>query len=113
MAKYLISFDATAWTAPEEDLPEVARAAQAVEREATEAGAWVFGGGLNGHEEVSVVAADGTVSDGPYPESKEFLGGFTVVDVASREEAMHWAAKMAAACRCTQEVRELLPDPPT
>ena len=38
--------------------------------------------------------------------------GFTVVDVPSREEALEWAAKIAAACRCAQEVREILPEPP-
>ena len=45
------------------------------------------------------------------PETKEVLGGFAVVDVPSREEALEWAAKIAVACRCAQEVRELLPDP--
>jgi hypothetical protein len=50
------------------------------------------------------------VTDGPYPETKEVIGGFCVVDVATREEALRWAAKTAKACRCAQEVRELLPD---
>lgn len=45
------------------------------------------------------------------PESKEHLGGFAVVDVPSQVEALKWAAKIAVACRCAQEVRELLPDP--
>ena len=52
-------------------------------------------------------------SDLPYPETKEVIGGFVVVDVASREEALVWAAKFADACRCAQEVREILPDPET
>ncbi len=56
-------------------------------------------------------ATDGTVTDGPYPETKEVIGGFSLVDVPSREEALAWAAKIAAACRCAQEVWELLPDP--
>ena len=51
------------------------------------------------------------VTDGPFPETKEVIGGFAVVDVPSREEALTWAAKIAVACRCAQEVRELLPDP--
>ena len=58
------------------------------------------------------MATDGTVTDGPYPETKEVIGGFAVVDVRSREEALESAAKIAVACRCAQEVRELLPDPP-
>jgi hypothetical protein len=48
------------------------------------------------------LATDGTVTDGPYPESKEHLGGFAVVDVPSREEVLEWAAKIAVACRCAQ-----------
>ena len=111
MTRYLISFDDGAMTFPEEDLPDVAEAAQAVVQKATDAGVWVFGGGLHSHEEVSVVATDGTVTDGPYLESKAYIGGFAVVDVASREEALEWAAKFAVACRCAQEVREFVPDP--
>src|ERR671919_310094 len=87
MTRYLISFDDGAMTFPEEDLPDVAEAAHAVVQEAKDAGVWVFGGGLHSHEEVSVVATDGTVTDGPYPESKAYIGGFSVVDVPSREEA--------------------------
>ena len=56
---------------------------------------------------MTVVATDGTVTDVPYPESKEHLGGFAVVDVSSREEALEWVAKIAVACRCAQEVWEL------
>jgi hypothetical protein len=110
MPKYLISFDDGAMTFPEEELPDVAQAAHAVVQEATDAGVWVFGGGLKDHEEASVVVTDGTVTDGPYPESKQYLGGFAVVDVPSREEALEWAAKIAVACRCAQEVREFVPD---
>jgi hypothetical protein len=111
MTRYLISFDDGAMTFPEEGLPDVAEAAHTVVQEAQDAGVWVFGGGLKNHEDASVVAIDGTVTDGPYPESKEYLGGFAIVDVPSREEALEWAAKFAVACRCAQEVRALLPDP--
>jgi len=110
MTQYMISFADGAMTFPEEELPDVAKAAQQVVQEARGAGVWVFGGGLE-HQVPSVVATDGTVTDGPYPESKEHLGGFAVVDVPSREEALEWAAKIAVACRCAQEVFELLPDP--
>jgi hypothetical protein len=111
MTQYLISFDDEAMTFPEEDLPDVAEAAHAVAQEAKNAGVWVLGGGLKGQEEVSLVATDGTVTDGPYPESKAYIGGFAVVDVPSREEALEWAAKIAVACRCAQEVREFVFDP--
>ena len=111
MTKYLISFDDGPMTFPVEELPDVAEAAHAVVQEAEDAGVWVFSGGLRDHKEATVVATDGTVTDGPYPESKQYLGGFAVVDVPSREEALKWAAKIAVACRCAQEVREFVPDP--
>ncbi len=112
MTRYLISFGAHAMDhIPDEDMPDVARASYEVVQEAVNAGVWVFGAGREG-EKASIVATDGTVTDGPYPETKEVIGGFCVVDVPSREEALEWAAKTAVACRCAQEVRELLPDPP-
>src|SRR6185436_13707488 len=104
------SFDSGAMTFPREELPDVAKAAQEVVQEARAAGVWVFGGGLES-QRASVVGTDGIVTDGPYPETKEVIGGFAVVDVPSRAEALEWAAKFAVACRCAQEVRELLPDP--
>lgn len=110
MRRYLISFDDGAMTFPDEDLPAVAEASHAVVREAKEAGVWVTGGGLQ-RQRAGVVATDGTVTEGPYPETKAVVGGFSVVEVSSREEALEWAAKIAAACRCAQEVRELMPDP--
>lgn len=58
-----------------------------------------------------MVATDGTVTEGPDPASKDYLGGFAVVDVPSREEALEWAARIAVACRCAQDVREFVPDP--
>jgi len=108
MTRYLISFDDGAMNFPEEDLPDVAKAAHTVVQEAQDAGVWVFGAGLES-QRASIVATDGTVTDGPYPETKEVIGGFCVVDVPSREAALEWAAKTAVACRCAQEVREILP----
>jgi hypothetical protein len=110
MTQYLISFDDGAMTFPEEDLPDVAKAAHEVAREAREAGVWLYSAGLR-TQRASVVSTDGTVADGPFPETKAVLGGFAVVDVPSREDALEWAAKIASACRCAQEVRELLADP--
>ncbi|HEX5512295.1 MAG TPA: YciI family protein [Actinomycetales bacterium] len=113
MTRYLISFNDGAMDhIPDEDWPDVGKAAQAVVQEAVNAGVYVFGAGLE-RQRASVVATDGMVTDGPYPETKEVIGGFMIVDVASREEALTWAAKIAGACRCAQEVRELMPDPET
>ena len=110
MTRYLISFDDGAMDFPEEDFPDVAKAAHEVVEEAKDAGAWVFGAGLHS-QRASIVGTDGAVTDGPYPETKEVIGGFAVVDVPSRDEALRWAAKIAVACRCAQEVRELIHDP--
>ena len=110
MTRYLISFDDGWMTFPEEELPDVATDASAVVKEAQDAGVWIYGAGLES-QRASIVGTDGLVTDGPFPETKEVIGGFAVVDVPSREEALEWAAKIAVACRCAQEVRELLPDP--
>ncbi len=111
MTQYLISFDDGAMAhIPDEDFADVAKAALAVVQEAKDAGVFVFTGGLHS-QRASVVATDGSVTDGPYPETKEVIGGLMVVDVSSREEALEWAAKIAVACRCAQEVREFLPEP--
>ena len=111
MERYLISFDDGAMNhIPEEDMPEVGEAARRVVREAKSAGIWIFGGGLLS-QRASIVATDGTVADGPFPETKAVIGGFSIVEVPSREEALEWAAKIAAACRCAQEVREIMFDP--
>jgi hypothetical protein len=107
MTRYLISFDAHAMDhIPDEEMPAVAKASHEVVQQALNAGG-VFGGGLE-NQKASVVATDGTVTDGQYPEA---IGGFCVVDVRSREEALEWAPKNAVACRCAQEVREFMPEP--
>ncbi|RKR87602.1 hypothetical protein BDK92_1891 [Micromonospora pisi] len=113
MTRYLISFNDGAMDhIPDEDWADVGKASHAVVQEAVDAGVWVFGGGLQ-RQTASIVATDGMVTDGPYPETREVIGGFVVVDVASREEALGWAAKIAVGCRCAQEVREIMTDPET
>jgi hypothetical protein len=108
MTRYLISFGTHAMDhIPDEEGPDVARAAHAVVQEAINAGVYLLAGGLES-QRASVVATDGTVTDGPYPEA---VGGLTVVDVPSRAEALEWATKIAVACRCAQEVREIGHDP--
>jgi hypothetical protein len=110
MTRYLVSFDDGAMTASEGDLPAVGEAAHAVVRAAQDAGVWITGGGLES-QRASIVAADGLVTDGPFPETKAVLGGFVIIDVPSREAALDWAARFAAACRCAQEVRVIMDDP--
>ena len=82
--------------------------AMAVVDEMKAAGVYVFAGGLE--EEADVFSADATsgsliVTDGPFAETKEVLGGLTVVDVADEDAAKMWAGKLAEACGWPQEVR--------
>ena len=84
-----------------------ARAAHAAVQEAINAGVYVSAGGLE-NQPASIVATGGAVTEGPYPQA---IGGFTLLDVPSREEALRWAAKIAVACRCAQEVRAIGADP--
>jgi hypothetical protein len=111
MPRYLISFpDGAMDHIPEKEMPSVAKAAHAVVQDALNAGVYLFAGGLE-FQRPNIVATDGTVTDGPYPQAQELSGGFTIVDVPTREAALEWAAKIAVACRCAQEVREFWPDP--
>jgi hypothetical protein len=112
MGRYLISFPSSAMDlVADDEWSDVADAAHAVIREAKDAGVYRFSGGLNADVPPVLVAADSTTTAGSYPESARLDGGFAVVDVDSREEALEWAARMAAACRCAQEVREFHDDP--
>ena len=96
---------------PAEDLAAVGEAAHEVMREAKAAGVYVFGGGINEDVASLMVAADGTVTNETYPQTKELDGGFCVLQLPSREAAIMWAAKIAKACRCSQELREFGYDP--
>jgi hypothetical protein len=109
--RYLISFDDGSMDhIPDEDMPSVGEAAHKVLREAKAAGVWIFGCGVD-RQQSTIVATDGTITAGPVPETKSVVGGFAIVEVSSREEAHMWAARFAAACRCAQEVREIMFDP--
>jgi hypothetical protein len=84
--------------------------ARAVIEEARAAGVYVFAGGLVEELDDEVFSADDTsgelvLTDGPFAETKEWLGGLTVVDVPDVEAAKVWAGKIAVACGWPQEVR--------
>jgi len=106
MTKYLVSFPAPAMDVPAEEMPAVSDASRRVIREAKAAGIYVFGGGINAEVGPRMVAADGTVTNQTYPQTRELDGGFCVLELPSREVAIQWAAKLAKACRCSQELRE-------
>ncbi|MCA0294613.1 MAG: YciI family protein [Actinobacteria bacterium] len=111
MAKYLISFPSGAMDVPDDELPAVADAAHAVVREAKAAGVWVFGGGIDESVPPVLVGGDKTVTDGTYPQTSRIEGGYAVLEVPTREEAVERAARIAVACRCAQELRVFAHDP--
>ena len=112
MARYLISFPSSAMAhIPGDEMAAVGEAVHAVVRDAMDAGVFVFGGGIAENVPPVLVAGDGAVVAGTYPETEQLDGGWTVLDLPSREAALEWAAKVAKACRCDQEVREFMPDP--
>jgi hypothetical protein len=111
MPRYLISFDDGSMNhISDEDLPSVGEVARKVVREAKAAGIWIFGGGVQ-RQQSTIVSTDGKVTVGPVPETKAVIGGFSIIEVPSREEALVWAARLADGCRCAQEVREIMFDP--
>ena len=79
-----------------------------VNAELQSAGAWVFGGGLLAPDTATVVRVQGgatTMTDGPFAETKEQLGGFWVIECKDLDEALAWAEKCAEACMSPVEVR--------
>jgi hypothetical protein len=110
MTKFLISFPASAMGVADEDMAAVGAASRAVIREAKAAGVYVFAGGINSEVAPLTVAADGNCTNDTYRQTRELDGGFCVLELPSREAAVHWAAKLAAACRCAQELREFYYD---
>src|SRR3712207_6124802 len=111
MKKYLISFPASAMQVAPADFAAVGEASHAVIRDAKAAGVYVFGGGINADVPPLMVNADGTATHATYPQTKEFDGGFCVLQLPTRDAAITWAAKLATACRCPQELREFGYDP--
>lgn len=110
MTKYLITFPSEAMQVSEEDFPAVVAESHAVIAEAKAAGVYVFGGGINEDVDPVIVSSTGSVSTELYPGS-DLRGGFTVLELPTRADAVEWARKIAVACRCAQELREFGYDP--
>ena len=91
-----------------DDMQRMAAQVDAFNAELQGAGAWVFAGGLHPASSATVVrvtAGDVSMTDGPYAESKEIMGGFWVIDVADLDAALDWARRGATACEGPVEVR--------
>jgi hypothetical protein len=100
---------------PADEMAEIYSAVGAVNDRAVESGIFVFAGGLHDQSATTTVdARSGTpqITDGPYVETKEYLGGFWVIDVANLDVALDWAREAAVACRQPLEVRPFMAAPP-
>jgi hypothetical protein len=111
MAKYLISFPSAAMDIPDSELESVGRDAHAVINDAKASGVYVFGGGIDESVEPVLVNSNGEVTEGGYSWAPKLDGGFTVLELPSQKDAIDWAARIAKACRCDQELRIFQFDP--
>ena len=116
MTKYLISvyYDEGSIQPAPEELAEISAKVDAVHRELQAAGAWVFGGGLHDPTTATVIRSKGgrtVTTDGPFVETKEQLGGFSIIDVDNLDTALQWADKMSEATTCPIEVRPFVDQP--
>jgi hypothetical protein len=109
VAQYLLTiYQPDGPVPPPEVLEPIMRAVDAVNREMRAAGAWVFAGGLHPPETATVARLSGDevlLTDGPYLEGKEHVGGFTVIEAPDLDAALAWARKLARAITLPIEVR--------
>ncbi len=120
MTQYLLSVHGPAqdtpedWGFSEEEMQKAYADTEALNAEMQKVGAWVFGGGLQPVSSATVVSnTDGDVkmTDGPYAETKEYLGGFWIIEAKDLDVALEWAARASAACRAAIEVRPFQDEP--
>jgi hypothetical protein len=111
MTKYLISFPSRAMAVPDGEWQAVADAAHEVIRQAKDAGVYVFAGGIDEDVATVVVDGNGKVTGGAPAAARSLDGGFTVLELPTRDAAVEWAARIAASCRCAQELQQFQYDP--
>lgn len=113
MPQYLLSI-----YQPDDGVPDaetVARFTAGLHRlneELRESGSWVFTGGLHAPSSATVVRADGMITDGPYLEGKEHIGGIYVITAPDLDAALMWGRKAADATTLPIEVRPFHDVPP-
>src|SRR5260370_41094941 len=109
MNQYLLSvYQPDGGTTPAKELDKIMRDVDALNEEIRAAGSWVFAGGLPPSSTATVVRLqDGEllVTDGPFVEGKEHIGGFWVIEAPDLDAALEWAGKAARACAVPIEVR--------
>ena len=109
MPEYLLSVIHPQGPIPPRDVLEpIMRQLEAVRRDMKAAGAWVFGGGLHAPSSATVVRFkddEVLITDGPFAEGKEYLGGITIIDVPDLDAALSWAERMTRIITLPVEVR--------
>jgi len=116
MTQYLLSVwhdDAPVYPSPDE-MERAMKAVDVFNHEVQDAGAWVFAGGLQPADTATVVDARGSetlITDGPFAETKEQIGGFWVIEAPDLDKALDWAAKGSVACGNAVEVRPFHGEP--
>jgi hypothetical protein len=117
MTQYMLAVHGTV-DDPDVDLEKMQPVFEAVDRVnklMMDAGVWVFGGGLEPIEVSTTVdntGAEAIVTDGPFAESKEWIGGFWILELPDLDAALQWATEASKACAGKVEVRPFQPEPP-
>ncbi len=115
MAQYLVAIHHPDNYDPSAESEAMVRDIDVLNQEMDTAGARFFAGGLQSAIHAKSLrkrpGGDVVITDGPYLETKEHIGGFWIVDAASMDEAVAWGRKAVAACRASVEVREFLAMP--
>ena len=104
MTQYAIWFPSEAMQLTAEEFPQVVIDSNAVVEEMKDAGVFVFAGGVDESTAPVLVGRDGSRTPGGFGD-RVFDGGLTIIEVPTEEDALRWAARLAEACRCPQEVR--------
>ena len=97
-----------------ETIQPIFEAVDRVNKKMVDAGVWVFGGGLEPIEVATTVdntGAEAIVTDGPFAESKEWIGGFWILELPDLDAALQWATEASKACAGKVEVRPFQPEP--
>jgi hypothetical protein len=111
MSQYLLSIYQPDGPVPDADFLEpIMRDLEGLTREMKAAGAWVFAAGLHPADTATVLRKKGDevlITDGPFTEGKEHLGGFTIIDVDDLDAALDWGRRLAKIVTLPVEVRPL------
>jgi hypothetical protein len=109
MSQYLLSIYQPDGPVPDADFLEpIMRDLESLNKEMKAAGAWVFAAGLHPADTATVLRKQGDevfITDGPFTEGKEHLGGFTIIDVDDLDAALDWGRRLAKIVTLPVEVR--------